>query len=183
MNIKQQSVWALLTAILAGVVTYVTQAMAGWPVPATIATGNQLTYISFATWACYFAAGSTIKGALNWLYSMVGGIIAAILMFVLTFMFMPGTGYLLGVSIAVIILVFFMMLLDRIKMNTTAVFIGTALYFALNSSGALTTFTLGDYLVVGAAEIVYTLVGLFAGYLTILFAGWSGKIGAKTEIK
>jgi len=174
MTFKKQLVYAILTAILAGIVTYVTQAMSGWPDPAC--SGNALTFISFCCWACYFVCGCNVKGAVNWIYSMVGGIIAGILMFVLTFAFMGSMGYLMGVSVAVIILVIFMMFADKLKMNGAGVFIGTGLFFALAAAHALTTYTVGDYCLVGITELIYAAIGLFAGYLTIMFNGWASKM-------
>ena len=169
MTVKKQLVYALLTAILAGVITYVTQALSGWPIPAC--EGNGLTYICFICWACYFVCGCNVKGAINWFLSMAAGVVAGILMFVLTFTFMGAMGYLLAVSVAVVILVVFMMFYDRVKLNGAGVFVGTGLFFSLNAAGALTTFTLGDYLLVGGTELLYGLIGLAAGWLTIKFAG------------
>lgn len=169
MTVKKQLVYAFLTAILAGVITYVTQALSGWPISAC--EGNGLTYICFICWACYFVCGCNVKGAINWFISMAAGVVAGILMFVLTFEFVGAMGYLLAVSVAVVILVVFMMFYDRVKLNGAGVFVGTGLFFSLNAAGALTTFTLGDYLLVGGTELLYGLIGLAAGWLTIKFAG------------
>ena len=178
MKFKQQAVYALLTAILAGIVTYVTQAMAGWPNPVCMENGNALTYISFATWACYFVAGANLKGGLNWLWSMFGGAICAALMFILTFAFMGGgMGYLIAVSIAVIIVVWFMMFPEKVKMNGAGVFIGTALFFAVHSSGAGIDGSIGVYCNVILTEMIYTVIGLAAGWCTIWFAGATSKLG------
>ncbi len=177
MKFKQQAVYALLTAILAGIVTYVTQAMAGWPNPVCMENGNALTYISFATWACYFVAGANLKGGLNWLWSMFGGAICAALMFILTFAFMGGgMGYLIAVSIAVIIVVWFMMFPEKVKMNGAGVFIGTALFFAVHSSGAGIDGSIGVYCNVILTEMIYTVIGLAAGWCTIWFAGATSKL-------
>ena len=170
MTYKKQFVYALLTAILAGIITYVTQAMSGWPIPAC--EGNGLTYICFVCWACYFVCGCNVKGAINWFLSMAVGVIFAILMFVVTFALMGcGLDYLMAVSIAVVIWVIFMMFYDRVKLNGAGVFVGTGLFFSLNAAGALTTFTMGDYLLVGGTELIYSAIGLLAGWLTIQFAG------------
>ena len=169
MTVKKQLAYAFLTAILAGVITYVTQALSGWPISAC--EGNGLTYICFICWACYFVCGCNVKGAINWFISMAAGVVAGILMFVLTFEFVGAMGYLLAVSVAVVILVVFMMFYDRVKLNGAGVFVGTGLFFSLNAAGALTTFTLGDYLLVGGTELLYGLIGLAAGWLTIKFAG------------
>ena len=177
MKFKQQAVYALLTAILAGVVTYVTQKMGGWPNPVCMENGNALTYISFATWACYFVAGCNLKGAGNWLWSMFGGAICAALMFILTFAFMGAMGYFIGVSVAVIIIVWFMMFPEKVKMNGAAVFIGTALFFAIHSSGAGIDGSIGVYCNVILTEMIYTVIGLAAGFLTIWFAGITAPLG------
>ena len=175
MSFKKQLVYAVLTAVLAGIVTYVTQAMDGWPVAAC--AGNALTFVSFVCWACYFVAGCNVKGAVNWFLSMVGGVVAAILMFVLTFALMgAGMAYLPAVSLAVIVLVIFMMFADRIKLNGAGVFVGTGLFFALNAAKALGAFTFADYMVTAAAELLYAAIGLVAGWLTIMFNGWANKM-------
>ncbi len=168
MTMKKQLLYAILTAILAGVVTYVTQAMSGWPIPAC--AGNGLTYICFICWACYFVCGCNVKGAINWFLSMAAGVVAGILMFVLTFAFQGAMGYLLAVSVAVVILVIFMMFYDRVKLSGAGVFVGTGLFFSLNAAGALTTFTVSDYLLVGGTELLYAAIGLVAGWLTIWFS-------------
>ncbi|MBQ0059601.1 MAG: DUF1097 family protein [Lachnospiraceae bacterium] len=174
MKLKQQVVYALLTAILAGVVTYVTEAMSGAPV--ANCAGNGLTYISFCTWACYFVCGLSIKGAANWLYSMVVGEICAILMFVLTVAFLPSMGFLVGVSVAVIIIVFFMMFYDKLIINGAALFIGTGLFFSVAAAGGCPNFAMGEYMQIAIAEIIYTVIGLAAGWVTIWFAGLASKI-------
>ncbi|MFB0920488.1 MAG: hypothetical protein QMB62_06360, partial [Oscillospiraceae bacterium] len=101
---------------------------------------------------------------------------AGILMFVLTFAFMGGMGYLVAVSIDVVILVIFMMFVARIKLNGAGVFVGTGLFFALNAAHALTTFTLGDYCLTGISELLYAAIGLCAGWLTIQFSVWANKM-------
>jgi uncharacterized membrane protein YuzA (DUF378 family) len=187
MKVGQQFLYAVLTAVLAGVVTLATQAMAGWPVygvDLSMAGARAMTFISFGTWACYFAAGANVKGALNWLYSMIVGIIAAIFMFALTYAWFGAMGYLGAVSVAVIVVVFFMMWYDKIKINGAGLFIGTAFYFALAGCGVFGALTDGipgfkEYMIVAFAEIVYTIIGLCAGWLTIFFAVNCSKIGAK----
>lgn len=170
MTFKKQFVYALLTAVLAGIITYVTQLINGWPVAILVGNANPLTFITFVVWACYFVCGCTPKAALNWWLSMAVGIVAGILMFVLTFAFMgAGMGYLPAVSIAVVILVVFMMFTDKAKCNTAGVFVGTGLFFALNAAGALGEFKFADYAIVGAAELLYAALGLVAGWLTIQF--------------
>jgi len=165
MNTKQLTVYAVLTALLAGVVTLITWQMNGWP---TVA-GQPLTYISFTAWAAYFLFGANISGAAKAFSSMIAGIIAAILMFVLSiaFGFVPWW----AVPLAVVILVIPMIFCERIKIfnNVAAVFMGTGLYFSISAAGGFAGFTADQYLIVGLTELLYVFIGFAAGWLTIQF--------------
>ena len=162
---KKMFLYALLTAILAGVVTLITWQMNGWP----SAAGKPLTYISFITWAAYFLFGANVKGATNAFLSIIAGIIAAILMFVLsiTFGFVPWW----AVPLAVVILVIVMMYAEKVKPinNVAAVFMGTGIYFSLSAAGAFSTFSVQEYAIVGLTELIYVFIGFAAGWVTIQF--------------
>ena len=163
---KKMFCYALLTAVLAGVVTLITWQMNGWPCSAL---GQPVTYISFISWAAYFLFGANVKNAINAFCSMTAGVIAAILMFVLsiTFGFVPWW----AVPAAVVILVIFMMYADKVKPinNVAAVFMGTGLYFSLSAAGAFTDFSIAQYVLVGLTELLYIFIGFAAGWLTIQF--------------
>jgi len=157
--------YALLTAILAGVVTLITWQLNGWP----SSTGQPVTYISFITWAAYFLFGANIKGASKAFCSMLAGIVAAILMFVLSiaFGFVPWW----AVPLAVVILVVFMMYAEKVSIinNVAAVFMGTGIYFSLSAAGAFEGFTVAQYILVGVTELIYVFIGFAAGWVTIQF--------------
>jgi hypothetical protein len=180
MKTPQLIVYAVLTAVLAGVVTLVTWKMNGFPL-ATEA-GNPLTYISFIAWATYFLFGASPKPAVHAFVSMIAGIVAAILMFVLSlaFGFVPWWAVPLGVTILVI----FMMLAERVKpiSNVAAIFVGTGLYFSLNAAGAFGgVYDLTNYVLVGVTELIYVAIGFIAGYITIQFAGLVTKSNKSEE--
>ena len=162
---KKMFIYALLTAILAGVVTLITWQMNGWPCSA----GQPLTFISFISWAAYFLFGANVPGAAKAFSSIIAGIIAAILMFVLSiaFGFVPWW----AVPLAVVILVIPMMYCEKIKIvnNVAAVFMGTGIYFSLSAAGAFEGFTIAQYLLVGLTELIYVFVGFAAGWITIQF--------------
>ena len=162
---KKMFLYALLTAILAGIVTLITWQMNGWP----ISVGQPLTYISFITWAAYFLFGANLKGAWKAFCSIIAGIIAAILMFVLSILF--GFAPWWAVPLAVIIVVIFMMYAAKVKIinNVAAVFMGTGIYFSLSAAGAFNGFTADQYALVGITELVYTFIGFAAGWVTIQF--------------
>ena len=188
MKLKQQLPYAILTAAIGFAITFLTQWMGAWPltnlIGSRIATGsNPVTWLCFVTWACYFAAGCNVKAALNWLYSIIVGIVAAILMFVLTFAFCNSdySNYLFAISLAVFIVIIPMMFYDKVKINGAAMFIGTAMYFGLNGCGFVGGNEVGNYLAVAGTEIIYTILGLLCGWLTIFFFGLCMKIGAKKD--
>jgi hypothetical protein len=166
---KKMFCYALLTAILAGVVTLVTWQMSGWPAGGLLAKSQAATYISFVSWAAYFLFGANVKGAINAFCSIIAGIISAILMFILSlaFGFVPWW----AVPLAVTILVLFMMYFEKIKPinNVAAVFLGTGIYFGLSAAGAFEGYTIAQYALVGVTQLIYVLIGFAAGWLTIQF--------------
>ncbi len=165
MSMKKLFIYALLTAILAGIVTLITWPMNGWP---TIAN-KSLTYISFIAWASYFLFGANVKAAIKAFTSIVAGIVAAILIFVLSLAF--GYTPLWAVPLAVAILVVPMMMAEKVEPinNVAAIFMGTGIYFSLSAAGCFEAFTLTEYVVVGLAELFYILIGFVAGWITIQF--------------
>jgi len=166
MSGKKMFFYALLTAILAGVVTLVTWQLNGWPSSA----GKPVTYVSFVTWAAYFLFGANVKGAVNAFCSMIAGIVAAILMFVLSlqFGFIPWWAVPLAVSILVVPMIY----AEKLKLinNVAAVFMGTGIYFSLSAAGAFAgQYTIEEYVIVGLTQLLYTLIGFTAGWVTIQF--------------
>ena len=163
MSFKKLIVYATLIALLAAIVTLVTWQMNGWP----SAAGQPLTYLTFIAWATYFLFGANLKGAAKAFSSIIAGIVAAVLMFVLSieFGFVPWW----AVPLAVFILVIPMMLAERVPPinNVAAIFLGTGLYFSLSAAGAFKEFTIVQYALVGVTELLYVLVGFVAGWITI----------------
>lgn len=175
MKFSKLLIYAILTAVLAGVVTLITWQMNGWP----SAAGQPLTYVSFISWAAYFLFGANIPGAVKAFTSMIAGIIAAILMFVLSIAF--GFAPWWAVPLAVVILVIPMMLCERVSIcnNVAAIFLGTGLYFSLSAAGAFPDFSIASYVTVGVTELLYVAVGFVAGWITIQFNIMVSKSGEK----
>lgn len=175
MKFSKLFIYAVLTALLAGVVTLITWQMNGWPT----AAGQPLTYVSFCAWASYFLFGANIPGAVKAFSSMIAGIIAAILIFMLSiaFGFVPWW----AVPLAVTILVVPMLLCEKVSIcnNVAAIFLGTGLYFSLSAAGAFPDFTFATYLNVAIAELLYVAVGFIAGWITIQFNIMVSKSGEK----
>jgi len=176
MKAKNLLVYAVLTAILAGLVTLVTWQMNGWP----SAAGQPVTYITFVAWAAYFLFGADIKGAVKALSSMVAGVVAAILMFVLSIAFgFDGFGPWWVVPLAVAIPVVPMCFGEKVKIinNVAAIFMGTGLYFSLSAAGAFgDEYTLKTYAIVGLTTLLYIAIGFAAGWITIQFNIFASKL-------
>jgi len=173
MKAKNLLVYACLTAILAGLVTLLTWQMNGWPSVA----GQPVTYISFISWAAYFLFGADIKGAAKALSSMVAGVVAAILIFVLSIAF--GFAPWWAVPLAVVILVVPMCFGEKVKIinNVAAIFMGTGIYFSLSAAGAFgDEFTFKTYAIVGLTTLLYVAIGFAAGWVTIQFNIFASKL-------
>ena len=178
MKAKNLLVYAVLTAILAGLVTLFTWRMNGWP----SAAGQPVTYVTFVAWAAYFLFGANIKGAAKALSSMVAGVVAAILMFVLSLAF--GYDPWWAVPLAIVILVVPMVFGEKVKIinNVAAIFMGTGLYFSLSAAGAFgDEYTFKTYAIVGLTTLLYIFFGFVAGWITIQFNIFASKLWSKRK--
>ena len=176
MSIPKLTVYAVLTAILAFFVTLVTWQMNGWP----SAAGTPVTYVSFLSWAAYFLFGASLKGAIKAYSSMIAGIVAAVLMFVLSLAF--GFTPWWAVPLAVAILVIPMLFCEKVKIvnNVAAIFMAAGIFFSLSPAGAFgDEFNIKSYALVGATVLIYVFIGFAAGWLTIQFNVFASKLGAK----
>lgn len=157
--------YSIVIGILAGVVTLLTDVLQGADF---ISADAGLTFVTFASWACYFLFGSNVKGAVQGWCSMIVGIVCAIIIYVLTGVF-AGMGWdvpMAALPVAVVVGVILMCLGEKIPYanNVAAIFIGAALYFAIMGTPAAAK----GYAMVAIGELVYAALGLAAGYLTIV---------------
>ncbi|MEL7658025.1 MAG: DUF1097 domain-containing protein, partial [Bacillota bacterium] len=122
MKMGKLILYSVLVAILAGVVVLITDLiqMTGF------VTGTaSLTFITFICWASYFLVGANPKAAVKAFFSFIVGIISAILMFLLVTAFAPGMDVLLiAIPLAVVIIVPFMCLMEKVEPvnNVAAIF-------------------------------------------------------------
>ena len=166
MNYRKFLIYSVLIAILAGLVSMLTHVMED---NGFITHEAGLTFVAFIGWATYFLLGANIKSAVNGFLSIIVGIISAILMFVLVFEFYA-MGYSLtfiAVPLAVFILVIFMIHFEKAPHanNVAAIFLGAGVYFALMEVPAIAS---TGYINVAIGQLVYTVIGFFAGWLTIV---------------
>lgn len=166
--------YSILMGILAGIITLITWQMNGF----IVQSATPLTYITFCSWAAYFLIGANPKAALLGLGSAVAGIIAAVLMFVLSLAF--GFTPWWAVPLAVVIIVPFMIYCEKVKpiSNTSVVFLATGLFFSLAAAGSV-EFTFTGYVLAGVAELVYMIIGFVAGWASIQIFTFCSKIKDK----
>jgi hypothetical protein len=158
-------IYAVLVSVLAGIVDLITNLLQGSGI---ITTEASLTFISFICWASYFVFGANIKGAWSAFLGFIVGIIAAILMFVLTNVF-AASGLnvsLVAIPLAVFILVIFMLLCEKLPYfnNIAAIFLGTGMFFGLMGIPAVAA---KGYMTVAFGELLYAAIGFAAGWITI----------------
>jgi len=164
---KKLILYSLATAVLAGVVTLITDLLQNL---GFISNSTGLTFVAFACWATYFLYGGTIQAAVQGWTSMIAGIICAIIIYVLTGVFAElgwDVAY-IALPVAVIVGVFLMCMGEKVPYvnNVAAIFVGAALYFAIMGTSAAET----GYVMVAVGELVYGALGLAAGYITVVFS-------------
>lgn len=177
MKTKNYVIYVVLVALLAGIVDLFTNVLEAAKVFNPTENPISLTFVSFVAWALYFVVGANVTGAAKAFVSMLFGAVAAVFMFILSIAF--GLSPWWAIPLAVFIVVLFMVPLEKLKfINLAAVFAGTGLFFA--ADGQLTTYTIPDYATCVAAEMLYILIGLVAGWLTIQAYVFCSKLGSKS---
>jgi hypothetical protein len=177
MKFSKLLVYAIYVGILAGIVTLVSNLLQTGGI---ITKAASMTFISFICWAAYFLFGANLKGAWSAFLGMIVGILAAILMFVLTTHF-AGAGMnvmKIAMPLAVVILVIFMLLFEKVPHfnNIAAIFLGTGMFFGLMGTPAIAA---KGYWIVFLGELLYAVIGFTAGWITIAIRTAVSK-GAKT---
>lgn len=124
-------------------------------------------WIAFQAWAMYFLAGCTPKGAARSAVGYFLGIIASIFIFTVGGA-LGGLGF-FGMPVTLLITVTIIMCLEltpEITNFTAALFVGAGVFFGM------CTYVTSDYLTAGIIEMVYCVLGLLCGYVTVAFRGW-----------
>jgi len=178
MSLSRYLVYAIITSLLAVLVIIVTVVMDGWPSailgwPEALEPVGMLTYVTFIAWACYFLFGANPKDVAKALVSMIVGIIFAIIIFLVSGAFADlGLGF-WALPLAAFIIVIFMLLCGRVPHinNIPAIFVGAGVFFSLASAGAFAGGEIQHFLLVGGTQLLYTVMGFFAGWLTIMISG------------
>lgn len=173
MKFKKFIIIPVMIAALAALIQIVDQLLCGFVHP----DGNVgFGWISFQAWATYFLAGCNVKGGIRTFLGYLAGIVASILIMSFGGTLASIVGSFWAVPVALLILVIPVICLERVPWFdlVPALFIGAGAFFAFMSYVPNATFA-------GAAatELIYCLLGIFWGFMTITFRTWYEKKIAK----
>ena len=122
----------------------------------------------------YFLAGCDLKGGLKTLFGYVSGIVASIAIMLLGGK-LGGLGF-YAVPLSIFLVVIPVIWLEKVKWLDfiPAIFIGAGAFFAFMSHVPNASFATA-----AITELIYCVIGLFYGYITILIRGaYEKKVGA-----
>lgn len=161
MEIKKFAVIPLIVGVLACVIQVVDNCIMGYVLP----EGNVgFSWIAFQSWALYFLGGCNVKGGIKVFLSYIAGIVGSILIFKLGIGITPALGF-FGVPVAVGAITFFIIFLEKVEWLSLvpASFIGAGAFFAFMNYVPGATLCSAF-----ATEMIYCVLGLIFGYITIV---------------
>jgi len=147
------------TALLAFIIVCIDQLLKG---SMPIGQEKGFTYIAFVAWAVYFFSG-TAKDGIRAAIGYVIGIAFSVGIVLLKGVFSCTPFF--AVPIAVFIVVFFVLYLDKVPWANyiPAMFVASGTYF-----GMINYVAPGDLTNCAYVEIVYSFIGLLFGWLTVI---------------
>lgn len=165
MKIKKHTPLAFFVGCQACLIQIIDQCIHGFLPP----EGNiGFSCISFFAWATYFMAGCTVKNGVRAFIGFIIGIVASIII-----MLLSGTFGALGffaTPLAILIIAWLLFYLDiapEIFSFIPAAYISAGAYFLSMSYVPNTA-----YLTMFLTEMIYLTLGLFFGWMTIAFRSW-----------
>ena len=173
MSFKKFLVIPLIIAILAFLI-YVIDQVLFHVMPSDV---PGFCWIAFQAWAVYFLAGCTIQGGIKSLVGYAIGIVASILIMVLAGNAFVCLGPTFSVALSVGIVAFLLICLEKTPWWSSfipAMFIGAGAFFAFKGNIDPTN----SYINIAITEMVYCVLGLTFGYITVtLRALYEKKVG------
>ena len=130
--------------------------------------GSGYGWIAFLAWAVYFFNGCTVKGGIRSAIAFFLGMIGGIVIFTVSG-WLSGLGF-FATPLALALTVPFMIYLEIPPEWTNSVpafFVGCGTFF-----GCMMYISGATYRTVLITEGIYLLIGLLAGWITIMFRGW-----------
>ncbi|MFR9603713.1 MAG: DUF1097 domain-containing protein [Rikenellaceae bacterium] len=155
----------IMIAILAAIVQLIDQVLQSAGSCTYFIANSGFGWLTFQAWALYFLAGCNIKGGVQVLIAYIAGIIGSIA--IIAFAGWLGSVGIPGfwvTPLSLLILVIPVICLERVQVMIPGLFVGAGAYFAIM------TFQPGNpttYVNAAGTELVYCLVGLIFGWITV----------------
>lgn len=164
----------IMVAILAALLQVVDQLLSPHLPPSG---NNGFTWIAFQAWALYFIAGGNVKGGIKTIIAFVIGISASIVI-------MIGAGWFgslgfLAVPVSLLVFVIPVICLEKVPWMDfiPGIFIGAGAFFAFMTYIPDATFSSASL-----TEMIYLVIGLFWGWMSITFRGMYENAVAKQDL-
>lgn len=170
MSLKRFCVFALFVAFLAFTIQIVDQKLMEFVYPKG---NNGFGWIAFQAWAMYFLAGGSLSGAKEVILGYLGGVIASIAIITLAGS-LSAAGAFMQTPLAIFIVVVPLILLMRTGWNSLvpSIFVGSGVFFGFISYVPAATGADISFCSIGVTEMIYCVVGLFYGWVTVSFLTW-----------
>jgi hypothetical protein len=169
---------ALIISVLAACAQLVDQLIQGSGCsPTLLISGAGFCWLAFQAWAAYFIAGGTIKGGVAALIAYAAGIVCSIAIIALGGWFAKvGVPSFWATPLSLVILVIPLMYLERAKVIIPLLFVGAGAFFAIWTFQPASPTT---YLNAACTELLYCLIGLAFGWVSVTLRGWWEACGKK----
>lgn len=174
MSTSKFFVFALFVGLLGATVQSIDSLLMGSGLFPQGAAG--FSWVAFLAWATYFFSGCTLKGGIKaWLCFAIG-IVVGISIFTLGGVF-GGLGF-FSFPAAIVIVVTACMFLEKVPPvdSIAAIFVGCGTFF-----GIMTYVPEASYPYAAAVILGYGALGLFFGWITILFRQWWEGLSASAQ--
>lgn len=162
----------VMVAVLAALIQVVDQLLS----PNVLPVGNKgFGWLAFQAWALYFVAGCNIKGGVKTFLAYLVGIIASIIIIKGGSEWFSSLGF-WAFPASLLIFVIPVICLEKVAWLDfiPAIFIGAGAYFAFMTYVPNASFE-GAF----ATEMIYCVIGLFWGWMTVTFRGIYEKAVSK----
>ncbi len=156
---------ALFIGLQACVLQIIDQALS----PVVYPAGAGFGWIAFQAWAMYFLSGCDMKGAIRTTFGYIIGIVASIAIMMMGGALSGALGF-FAVPITLLVLVpvvIYFELMPWVINYVPSIFVGAGVYFGFMSYVPQATFSSA-----AITEMIYCIIGLAFGYVTVSFRGW-----------
>jgi len=168
MNKLSFAVGSAYTALLAFIIVCIDQSIKCFM---PIGADSGFTYIAFVAWAVYFFSGCTLKGGIRAAIGYVIGISFSIVIWQLAGLFGAGAGKFVAVPLAVFVVVFFVLYLEKAGPwfdLIPAMFVASGCFFGIMNYVPGAT---DNICAAVSVELIYGFIGLLFGWITITGKG------------